>query len=108
MHVLILLSIGCVAGAALGVAFFGGLWWTSQQLATSAHAGILLALSFVGRLTLLALCIVVLARINAALLIGAVPGLLAARTVWTHAARVQLEPTPPSWTRGSGRGERRG
>ena len=41
-----LLALGFVAGVCLGALFFGGLWWTSDRLAESAHPGRLIAGQF--------------------------------------------------------------
>jgi F1F0 ATPase subunit 2 len=43
------LVLSCVAGAAVGMLFFGGLWWTVQRLATAEHPGLLSLASFLVR-----------------------------------------------------------
>lgn len=42
-----------VAGSLVGGLFFGGLWWTVQQLAHTKHAGFMLIVSFVLRTAVL-------------------------------------------------------
>jgi len=77
--------VGVVVGACLGLVFFGGLWWTTQRLATARQPGLLLALSLLTRLAIVALALVVLARFNAAALIGALFGLIAVRIAMVRA-----------------------
>ena len=49
------LAIAASAGLALGLFYFGGLWFTVRRVADSTRPGILMFCSFVGRL-LLTLC----------------------------------------------------
>lgn len=77
---------GVLAGALLGLLFFGGLWITSARLARGGRIGPLLVVSYAARMALLALGLVTLARLGPVLLLGAVPGLVLARTVLTRAA----------------------
>ena len=83
---LLILPAGVVAGAVLGGLFFGGLWWTSQRL-TASRPGVLLASSYVGRVGVMAVSLVVLAWLHPALLLGALAGFIVARTIWVRAAR---------------------
>lgn len=83
---LLFLVAGAVIGAALGGLFFGGLWWTAQRLSTS-RPGLLLASSYVGRVSAMAISLVVLASLHPALLMGALAGFIVARTIWVRAAR---------------------
>jgi hypothetical protein len=76
--------LGAVAGGALGLAFFGGLLATSARLAGGGPIW-LVALSYAARLALLAVALVALARVEPGLLLGALPGLVVARTVLTRA-----------------------
>ncbi|MEO5695715.1 MAG: ATP synthase subunit I [Burkholderiaceae bacterium] len=48
MNEALILLLSGIAGAALGVVFFGGLWWTVRRGASSAHP----ALWFLGSLLL--------------------------------------------------------
>lgn len=82
----IALALGLVAGVLLGLVFFGGLWWTTQRLATSSRLGLLLSVSLVVRVVVLAAGLFLLARIGGgALLLGAF-GLLATRLGLTRLA----------------------
>ena len=86
MSWMILLVLGCIAGLALGLLFFGGLWWTTQRLATSNRPALVVSISLFVRTGVLALALVVLARTHVSLLVGAVVGLVIARIVLTRAA----------------------
>ena len=96
-----LLAIGFLAGLVLGAAFFGGLWWTARRFVLSSRGAGLIAISYIGRLVLLAVGLVLLARIDAALLVGSLPGLIIARLLWTRATRIDLRPAPPFGAGGS-------
>ena len=89
----LLLSVltGSVAGVALGVMFFGGLWLTTQRLVTSPHPALLALLSLVGRMILLALGMLLVARLGAIPLIVAACGIVAARQLFIH--RIQVGST---------------
>lgn len=52
MSIPILLIIQCVAGAIIGVLYFGGLWLTLNQLTESRRWGLWLGVSFLVRATL--------------------------------------------------------
>jgi F1F0 ATPase subunit 2 len=45
----LLLGLAFSAGVGLGLCYFGGLWWTVQQLATARHPALWLIGSFVVR-----------------------------------------------------------
>lgn len=80
------LAVGLVAGAVLGLVFFGGLWWTTQRLATSPRPGLLLSVSLLVRVVVLAAGLLLLAQVGGGpLLLGAV-GLVAARIGLTRLA----------------------
>lgn len=81
-HWAVLLTLGALGGTAAGAAFFGGLWWTSRRLTDGSSSVAALALSFVLRMLVLGGVLIVLARLDPLLLVGALPGLLAARMVW--------------------------
>jgi F1F0 ATPase subunit 2 len=83
---LLLLALGAVAGVAVGLLFFGGLWWTAQRLAVTDRPAVLTAASLLLRMGVLAAVLVVLARSDVLLLVGAVAGLVAARLGLTRAA----------------------
>lgn len=83
---LLLLPLGAGAGAVLGGAFFGGLWWTSRRLTTSANAGLVVATSYLSRMAVLAVCLTLLARAHPVLIAGALIGLIGARAGWVRLA----------------------
>jgi len=83
---MILLVLGCIAGFALGLLFFGGLWWTTQRLATSSRPALVVSVSLFVRTGVLALVLVALARSQVSLLVGAVFGIIIARIGLTRAA----------------------
>ena len=86
MHWVVLFVLGLAAGGAVGLVFFGGLWWTTQRLTTSSHPGLLMSVSLLGRLAVLAVVLILLARLDVALLAGAMTGLVATRIALTRAA----------------------
>jgi F1F0 ATPase subunit 2 len=43
------LVLALVAGVAIGIFYFGGLWWTVQRLTTARQAALLATASFLGR-----------------------------------------------------------
>ena len=91
----LMLVLGALAGVVLGAVFFGGLWWTSRRLVSGGrHAGFV-ALSFVGRMVVLAGGLVVLARFDPWLLIGALPGLITARVGWIRSVGPLAVAGPP-------------
>jgi F1F0 ATPase subunit 2 len=89
-----LLVLGFVAGLVVGLVFFGGLWWTTQRLATSSRPGLLMSVSLLGRLVVLALVLIVLARIDVTLLVGALAGSVTTRVALTRAAASGRLPQP--------------
>ncbi|MFT5904807.1 MAG: F1F0 ATPase subunit 2 [Cryomorphaceae bacterium] len=52
MYNLLMLILVCVAGVALGVIFFGGLWWTVQKGVSSGHPASLFLFSAVLRMAI--------------------------------------------------------
>lgn len=70
-----------VAGFAIGLFFYGGLWWTVHRLTRTTHPAVLFILSFVGRtlVSVTALYVVTGAQIEKILL--AVIGFFLARIV---------------------------
>ena len=97
----VMLVAGAAAGAAVGLVFFGGLWWTSRRLTETGRPALLVSLSLLGRLLLVAVVLVLLARVGALLLLGAVAGLLAMRLVLTRAATEDRLPTSTLGARSS-------
>lgn len=104
---LIPLSAGVAVGLAMGLFYFGGLWWTSRKIVSASGSPLLPAISFFGRLALLAVGLGLMANLQPFMLLGSLPGLVAARIIWTRAV-VGAAPstaTPPVSTVGSGAGE---
>jgi F1F0 ATPase subunit 2 len=82
----ILAVAGLAVGILVGLVFFGGLWWTSQRLATARRPGFLVATSLLVRMIVIAATLVVLARVDVVMLAGGVIGVVVARMVLTRAA----------------------
>jgi len=82
----IALAIGLVAGAVLGVLFFGGLWWTTQRLPTTSRPALLLSLSLLVRVVVLAVGLLLVAQLGGGPLLSAAFGLVAARLGLTRLA----------------------
>lgn len=80
------LVAGLAVGAVLGVAFFGGLMWTTRRLATAARPALLLTASLFVRLTLVALGFVLVTLVSPLALLGAVVGLVGCRLLLTRPA----------------------
>lgn len=104
LYWLIPLSAGLVVGLALGLAYFGGLWWTSRRIVSASGSPILPAVSFFGRLALLAVGLGLMANLQPLMLLGSLPGLVAARVLWTRAVigATPSTPVPPRSGIGSG------
>lgn len=79
MSTVIALAAGFVAGVVLGLVFFGGLWWTTQRLATSSRPGLLVSVSLLVRVIVLAAGLLLLAQVGGGPLLLATVGLLATR-----------------------------
>lgn len=72
-------GVALVGGVALGLLFFGGLWWTVKQIPKSRHPSLLLLGSFAVRTLTLLIGLVIISS-GQPLLIGvAMLGFLAAR-----------------------------
>ena len=70
---------GFAAGAALGVVFFGGLWWTAQRLLMSPRPGLLALASLVVRSCVLGGGLLLVARCGIAAVVAAAGGTLLVR-----------------------------
>ena len=79
----LLFFVGLAIGLVLGVAHFGGLWLTAQRLPVTTRPGLWIGASLLGRFAVLAVGLVVLVRLDLALLIGALGGIVAVRVVLT-------------------------
>lgn len=77
-------GLGLGVGGLLGLAFFGGLMWTTRRLATSGRPALLLAGSLVVRMTLVAVGFVLVTLASPAALIGAVVGFVLSRVALTR------------------------
>lgn len=98
----ILAVAGLAVGILAGLVFFGGLWWTSRRLVTTRRPGLLVAASLLVRMILIATTLVVLARIDVAMLVGGVIGVVVARMVLTRAVmndRLSVPQVPPDTAR---------
>ena len=105
MSAVIALVVGLVAGVVLGLVFFGGLWWTTQRLATSSRPAILVSVSLLARVAVLAAGLVLLAQLGSGALLAAAFGLLATRIGLTRLAvngRLPQPATSGSTARGGG------
>lgn len=79
------LALGGLAGAALGTAFYAGLWATVRRVAAHGSAGWLLAASLALRLALAGAVLTLLAREGVPHLLGGLLGFMAARPLATRA-----------------------
>lgn len=70
---------GLIAGGFIGAAFFGALWWTTQQITISRHPSSLFLTSLLVRMSLLAGGLFAMTRIGAAAVFAAMCGILMAR-----------------------------
>ena len=101
----VLAVAGLAVGILAGLVFFGGLWWTSQRLVTTRRPGLLVATSLLVRMIVIAATLVVLARIDVAMLAGGVVGVVAARMVLTRAVmndRLSAPHVPPDTSEARG------
>lgn len=73
--------LALVAGAGVGVFYFGGLWWTTQRLVTTANPALLAFASFVVRTVLSLAGFYLVAGGQWVRLIACLAGFLLARTV---------------------------
>jgi F1F0 ATPase subunit 2 len=101
---LIPFSAGVLVGLVLGLVYFGGLWWTSRRIVSATGSPMLPALSLFGRLAVLAVALGLMANIQPFMLVGSLPGLVAARMLWIRSI-TDAAPTAPVSTLGLGRRE---
>lgn len=85
-----------VAGLALGVFFYGGLWWTLQRLAHSRHPASLALLSFVLRLSLSCVGLALLMQDQLWRLFAAFAGFLCVRVFMVRQFQSAPEPHAPA------------
>ncbi len=98
------LAAGMVIGLVLGLVYFGGLWWTSRRIVSATGSPMLPALSLFGRLAVLAVALGLMASIQPFMLVGSLPGLVAARLLWIRSI-IDAEPAAPTSALGFGRRE---
>jgi F1F0 ATPase subunit 2 len=82
------LALSFLGGAALGALFFGGLWWTLQQLTNAKHPALLVLGSALLRMAAALLGFYVCVRINVTALLLCLAGFLLMRVLLTRALRV--------------------
>jgi len=73
------ISIAFISGGILGLIYFGGLWWTVDRLKESQSPLALYLASFIARLTLVAICTVLILQVSTLLLVAATSGFLVVR-----------------------------
>lgn len=79
--------IGLILGAVAGVVFFGGLRWTVSRLPTAGRPLLLTSTSFLVRTAVVVALLVTLGDGRLLRLLGALGGILAARTVLVAVVR---------------------
>jgi len=89
MQTVVMIPVGAVIGAVVGVVHFGGLAWTVRRFVAGRHTAVL-AISFLLRMAVTALAVVAVAVWAPTAALGLVPGLLAARFVLTRQARAGI------------------
>lgn len=75
------IALAALAGAALAVFFFGGLWWTVRRLPASRRPGVLMAVSLILRLAVTGAGILLVGRGRWENLLACLAGFLVARTL---------------------------
>lgn len=89
MHIseIIQLTGSFAGGCLLGLIYFGGLWWTTQRLATSPHPGPLALTSLGVRMSLLMLGLFAAVQLGATAVLSTGLGVLAARQLTIQRVR---------------------
>lgn len=73
------LTTGFVVGILLGVAFFGGLWWTTQRLMSCRNPSLLVLTSLLLRMGVLAVGLFALTHVGPGAVVAAGCGVLLVR-----------------------------
>jgi F1F0 ATPase subunit 2 len=73
------LSAGFLVGILLGLAFFGGLWWTTQRLISSHSPALLVIASLFLRMSVLAVGLFAMSQVGAGAVVAAGCGALLVR-----------------------------
>ncbi|HEX9925659.1 MAG TPA: ATP synthase subunit I [Anaerolineae bacterium] len=89
--------IAFVAGAGIGLFYFGGLWLTIQQLPKVRHPALLLAASFLGRTGLSLFGFYLLANGRGENLLSGILGFLLMRFVLTRHQQAQPAGETQKW-----------
>ncbi|RFS20183.1 ATP synthase subunit I [Chitinophaga silvatica] len=84
-----------IAGIAIGILFFGGLWWTTRKALTSKKPAILFAISFVVRLGITILLFYALSGGHWEELLVCFGGFLLGRVIITVATRTKKKNVKP-------------
>ncbi|MHC4375526.1 MAG: N-ATPase subunit AtpR [Planctomycetota bacterium] len=86
MHEALILVLACVAGGALGAAFFAGLWWTVRHRLSSNHPALWILGSLVARTAMLLVGFYYIAGGHWQRLLACVVGFVTAKLVATRLA----------------------
>jgi F1F0 ATPase subunit 2 len=86
------LVLALVLGAALGVFYFGGLWYTVLRLPETRNPALLTFLSYLGRMAVVLAGFYLLSGGNWQRLVASLVGFLAARQVMIRRYRPDLPP----------------
>ena len=73
------LSAGFLVGILLGLAFFGGLWWTTQRVISSHSPALLVFASLLLRMSVLAAGLFAMSQVGAGAVVAAGCGVLLVR-----------------------------
>jgi len=79
MNSILILAASGVAGAVLGLGFFGGLWWTVRRIPVSRHPGLLVMTSLLLRMGVVLTCFYLILQLHWQALIAALVGFTLAR-----------------------------
>lgn len=82
--------IGSVVGVVAGLVFFGGLRWTVARLVTARRPLVLATASFLVRSGVVVVGLVILVQGELARILGALAGMLVARTALVSFARREI------------------
>jgi F1F0 ATPase subunit 2 len=89
------LLLAVLAGAGLGVFYFGGLWWTLRRMQTAAHPGLLLTVSYAVRVGVMAGGLFLVSRGRWEQAAAAVAGMLLCRPLVSRMA-LRRDAAPPA------------
>jgi len=98
-----LLLVAALAGAALGVFFFGGLWWTVRVIVSSPNAGLVQFVSLLVRMAVALLGFYAVGGGHLGRLLACAAGFLAARMIVAHRVRRTATTSAPNEVRDAAR-----